>query len=146
VNNAGSSPLDPDLPSNTQAYYDKVHGLNARGPVRLATVVGARMHDGHGGSIMNVSSTGSLRAGAYELVYSMAKAGMNQLTQGLIDAYGPKVRANTVLPAGFATDLAEQARWLTGARGRWPLSVNQTRWSASASIWQATPLPTPAAR
>jgi NAD(P)-dependent dehydrogenase (short-subunit alcohol dehydrogenase family) len=44
----------------------------------------------------------------------MAKAGMNQLTQGLVDAYGPKVRANTVLPGAFATDVARHARWLTG--------------------------------
>ena len=114
VNNAGSSPLYPDLPSVTQAYYDKVHGLNARGPFRLATVVGARMYEGDGGSIINVSSIGSLRAGAHELVYAMAKAAMNQLTQGLVDAYAPKVRANTVLPGAFATDIARQARWLTG--------------------------------
>jgi len=114
VNNAGSSPLYPDLRSITQAYYDKVHGLNARGPFRLATVVGARMHEQDGGSIINVSTVGSLRAGAHELVYAMAKAGMNQLTQGLVDAYAPRVRANTVLPGAFATDIAKQARWLTG--------------------------------
>ncbi len=113
VNNAGSSPLYPDLPSVTQAYYDKVHGLNARGPFRLATVIGARMHEGDGGSIINVSTIGSLHAGSHELVYSMAKTGMNQLTQGLVDAYGPKVRANTVLPGSFATDVAKQAYWLT---------------------------------
>jgi NAD(P)-dependent dehydrogenase (short-subunit alcohol dehydrogenase family) len=64
VNNAGSSPLYPDLPSITEPYYDKVHGLNARGPFRLATVVGMRMHKGDGGSIVNVSTIGSLRAGA----------------------------------------------------------------------------------
>jgi NAD(P)-dependent dehydrogenase (short-subunit alcohol dehydrogenase family) len=111
VNNAGSSPLYPDLPSITQAYYDKVHGLNARGPFRLATLIAARMHEGGGGSIINVSTIGSLHAGSHELVYAMAKAGMNQLTQGIVDAYGPKVRANTVLPGGFATDVAKQARW-----------------------------------
>jgi NAD(P)-dependent dehydrogenase (short-subunit alcohol dehydrogenase family) len=114
VNNAGSSPLYPDLPSITEAYYDKVHGLNARGPFRLAALVGSRMHEGDGGSIINVSTIGSLHAGSHELVYAMAKAGMNQLTSGLVDAYGPKVRANTVLPGGFATDVAKQARWLQG--------------------------------
>lgn len=113
VNNAGSSPLYPDLPSITQAYYDKVHGLNGRGPFRLASVIGARMYEGAGGSIINVSTIGSLRSGWQELVYGMAKAGMNQLTHGLVDAYGPKVRANTVLPGSFATDVAKQSRWLT---------------------------------
>ena len=32
VNNAGMSPLYPDLPSVTEELYDKVHAVNARGP------------------------------------------------------------------------------------------------------------------
>jgi NAD(P)-dependent dehydrogenase (short-subunit alcohol dehydrogenase family) len=114
VNNAGSSPLYPDLASITEQYYDKVHALNARGPFRLSTLIGTRMYEGSGGSIINVSTIGSLRAGAKELVYAMAKAGMNALTQGLVDAFAPRVRANTVLPGSFATDVARQAYWLTG--------------------------------
>jgi NAD(P)-dependent dehydrogenase (short-subunit alcohol dehydrogenase family) len=113
VNNAGSSPLYPDLVSITKEYYDKVHGLNARGPFRLSALIGTRMYEGDGGSIINVSTIGSLHAGANELIYSMAKAGMNQLTQGLVSAFAPKVRANTVLPGSFATDVALQAYWLT---------------------------------
>ncbi len=114
VNNAGSSPLYPDLASVTEQYYDKVHALNARGPFRLSTLIGTRMYEDSGGSIINVSTVGSLRPGAKELVYAMAKAGMNALTQGLVDAFAPKVRANTVLPGSFATDVARQAYWLTG--------------------------------
>jgi NAD(P)-dependent dehydrogenase (short-subunit alcohol dehydrogenase family) len=114
VNNAGSSPLYPDLASITKEYYDKVHGLNARGPFRLSALIGTRMYEANGGSIINVSTMGSLRPGAKELVYSMAKAGMNALTQGLVDAFAPKVRANTVLPGSFATDVAKSSYWLTG--------------------------------
>jgi NAD(P)-dependent dehydrogenase (short-subunit alcohol dehydrogenase family) len=114
VNNAGSSPLYPDLVSITKEYYDKVHGLNARGPFRISALMGTRMYEGNGGSIINVSTMGTLRPGAKELVYAMAKAGMNALTQGLVDAFAPKVRANTVLPGSFATDVAKQAYWLTG--------------------------------
>jgi NAD(P)-dependent dehydrogenase (short-subunit alcohol dehydrogenase family) len=114
VNNAGSSPLYPDLVSVTKEYYDKVHALNARGPFRLCALIGTRMYEGDGGAIINVSTMGSLRPGSKELVYAMAKAGMNALTQGLVDAFAPKVRANTVLPGSFATDVARQAYWLTG--------------------------------
>jgi NAD(P)-dependent dehydrogenase (short-subunit alcohol dehydrogenase family) len=114
VNNAGSSPLYPDLESVTEEYYNKVHGLNARGPFRLSALIGTRMHRGTGGSIINVSTVGSLRPGANELVYAMAKAGMNALTQGLVDAFAPKVRANTVLPGPFATEVARSSYWLTG--------------------------------
>lgn len=56
VNNAGMSPLYPDLVSVTEALYDKTHAVNAKGPFRLATVFGTRMHAGDGGSIINVST------------------------------------------------------------------------------------------
>src|SRR5205085_9284805 len=59
VNNAGMSPLYPDLMSVTEALYDKVFDVNLKGPFRLAVLVGTRMvQSGNGGSIINVSSIG----------------------------------------------------------------------------------------
>jgi NAD(P)-dependent dehydrogenase (short-subunit alcohol dehydrogenase family) len=105
VNNAGMSPLYDDLVSVSQELYDKVHAVNARGPFRLASLVGARMAAGDGGSIINVSTAGSLRPTAVELPYAMAKAGLNALTLGLAGTWAPKVRANLVLPGAFETDI-----------------------------------------
>ena len=105
VNNAGMSPLYDGLPSVTEEYYDKVHAVNARGPFRLSALVGTRMFEGDGGSIINVSTAGSLRPMPTELVYCMAKAGLNALTLGLAGAFAPKVRANLVLPGAFDTDI-----------------------------------------
>lgn len=107
VNNAGMSPRYPDLPSVTEELYDKVHAVNARGPFRLATLVGTRMHAGDGGSIINVSTAGSLRPDAHDLPYAMAKAALNALTLGLAGTWAPKVRANVVLPGAFDTDIAD---------------------------------------
>ena len=107
VNNAGVSPRYDDLAAITEAYYDKVHAVNARGPFRLAVLVGNRMAAGDGGSIVNVSTAGSLRPGVNELPYAMAKAGLNAMTLGLAGAWAPKVRANVVLPGAFDTDIAK---------------------------------------
>jgi NAD(P)-dependent dehydrogenase (short-subunit alcohol dehydrogenase family) len=107
VNNAGMSPLYPDLIAVTEELYDKVHAVNARGPFRLATLVGARMHEGDGGSIINVSTAGSLRPDAHDLPYAMAKASLNALTLGLAGVWAPKVRANVILPGAFDTDIAD---------------------------------------
>ena len=107
VNNAGMSPLYPDLPSVTEELYDKVHAVNARGPFRLSTLVGTRMAEGDGGSIINVSTAGSLRPTTHELPYAMAKAGLNALTLALAGAWAPKVRANLILPGAFDTDIAK---------------------------------------
>jgi NAD(P)-dependent dehydrogenase (short-subunit alcohol dehydrogenase family) len=107
VNNAGLSPLYPDLASVTEEYYDKISAVNLKGPFRLGSVLGARMAAGAGGSIINVSTIGSLRPTKNELVYACAKAGLNALTIGLADAYGPRVRANAILPGPVLTDVAE---------------------------------------
>lgn len=107
VNNAGMSPLYDDLTSVSQELYDKVHAVNARGPFRLAALFGSRMAAGEGGSIINVSTAGSLRPTAVELPYAMAKAGLNALTLGLAGTWAPKVRANLVLPGAFDTDITE---------------------------------------
>ena len=106
VNNAGMSPRYPDLASITEGYYDKVAGVNLKGPFRLGVLAGTRMSRAAGGSIINVSSIGSLRPGPDELVYACAKAGLNALTIGLADAFGPQVRANAILPGAVLTDIA----------------------------------------
>jgi len=107
VNNAGMSPLYDGLPSVTEDLYDKVHAVNARGPFRLSALVGTRMAAGDGGSIVNVSTAGSLRPDATDLPYAMAKAALNALTLGLAGAWAPKVRANLVLPGAFDTDITK---------------------------------------
>ncbi|MDQ3145336.1 MAG: glucose 1-dehydrogenase [Actinomycetota bacterium] len=114
VNNAGMSPLYPDLASVGESYYDKVHAVNARGPFRLAVLFGTRMHEGEGGSIINVSTAGSLRPDVGDLPYAMAKAGLNALTLGLAGAWSPGVRVNLVLPGAFDTDVT--SAWAPGTK------------------------------
>ncbi|MFL6203804.1 MAG: SDR family NAD(P)-dependent oxidoreductase [Acidimicrobiales bacterium] len=106
VNNAGMSPLYPDLTSVTEELYDKVHAVNARGPFRLSVLLGSRMAEGDGGVILNVSTAGTLRPSSNELPYAMAKAGLNALTLALAGAWAPKVRANLLIPGAFDTDIA----------------------------------------
>jgi NAD(P)-dependent dehydrogenase (short-subunit alcohol dehydrogenase family) len=107
VNNAGISPVYDGLPSVTQDLYDKVQAVNARGPFRLSALIGTRMAEGDGGSIINVTTAGSLRPGSDDLPYAMAKAGLNALTLGLAGAWAPKVRANLVMPGAFDTDITK---------------------------------------
>ena len=90
VNNAGMSPLYPDLTSVSEELWDKVLGVNLKGPFRLTALVGTRMAAGpYGGSIINVSSTGSIRPGPHMLPYDAAKSGLNTLTEGFAKAFGP---------------------------------------------------------
>ena len=105
VNNAGMSPLYPDLVSVTEELFDKTVGVNLKGPFRLGTLVGQRMYEAGSGSIINVSTIGSLLASVGELPYACAKAGLNAFTVGLAEALAPKVRVNCILPGAFDTDI-----------------------------------------
>jgi NAD(P)-dependent dehydrogenase (short-subunit alcohol dehydrogenase family) len=108
VNNAGMSPLYPDLTAVSEELWDKVLGVNLKGPFRLTALVGTRMAAGpYGGSIINVSSTGSLRPAPGMLPYDAAKAGLNTLTEGFAKAFGPTVRVNCIMAGPFLTDISK---------------------------------------
>jgi NAD(P)-dependent dehydrogenase (short-subunit alcohol dehydrogenase family) len=107
VNNAGMSPLYPSVDAITEDLYDKVMGVNLKGPFRLSALVGTRMAAGDGGVIVFVSSVASQRPSPVELVYGAAKAGVNNLTRGLAATLGPKVRVNCIVPGPFLTDISK---------------------------------------
>lgn len=107
VNNAGMSLLYPSLEEVDERMFDKVVGLNFKGPFRLTALVGARMAAGEGGSIVNVSSIAAIRPRPDFLPYAAAKAALNTLTEGFAQALGPKVRVNAIQAGPFLTDIAK---------------------------------------
>lgn len=107
VNNAGLSPLYPSLPEVSEALFDKVIGVNMKGPFRLTSLVGTRMAADGGGSIINISSVAAKRPTPIELPYAAAKAGLEALTVGFMHAFGPTVRVNTIQCGMFNTDIAK---------------------------------------
>ncbi len=107
VNNAGMSPLYPSLPEVTEDLFDKVVGVNFKGPFRLASLIGTRMAADDGGSIINVSSIAAVAPTPNELVYAGAKAALDAMTSGMARAFAPKVRCNVIMPGPFLTDISK---------------------------------------
>ena len=113
VNNAGMSPLYSSLVEATEELYDKVLGVNLKGPFRLSALIGTHMttpaSDGsiRGGSIINVSSIASTRPSPTEVIYGAAKAAINNLTMGLARTFAPHVRVNCLVPGPFLTDISK---------------------------------------
>lgn len=125
VNNAGLSPLYPSLDEVTEALFDKVIGVNLKGPFRLASAIGTRMAAGDGGSIINVSSIAAVRPGPAELPYAAAKAGLNALTVGMARAFGPTVRVNAIQAGPFRTDISKAWSAETFARFEQTLALGR---------------------
>lgn len=107
VNNAGMSPLYGALTDVSEALWDKVIGVNLKGPFRLSALVGSRMAAGAGGSIINISSIAAMRPSPMETPYAAAKAGLNALTVAFAHGYGPKVRVNCIQAGPFLTDISK---------------------------------------
>jgi NAD(P)-dependent dehydrogenase (short-subunit alcohol dehydrogenase family) len=66
---------------------------------------GSRMFEADGGSIINLSTLASLQPGANTIPYGAAKAGLNVMAKGFDQAWGRKVRVNTIIPGAFRTDV-----------------------------------------
>ena len=107
INNAGMSPLYDSLSEMSEELFDKIMGVNFKGPFRLSALVGARMAEGEGGSIINISSIASVNASPNSEPYGAAKAGLNAITRSFAYAYGPKVRVNCIMAGPFLTDISK---------------------------------------
>ncbi len=116
VNNAGMSPLAASSAATSEELFDKIIGVNFKGPFRLTSLIGPRMAAGEGGSIISISSTGAIRPQPSFLPYSGAKAALNIITEGFAKEYAPKVRVNAIMAGPFLTDISKA--WSPESRER----------------------------
>jgi len=107
VNNAGMSPLSPSLLDTSEVLFDKVVGVNLKGPTRLTALAATAMARTGGGSIVNISSLASVKPTPIATVYAAAKAGLNALTAASALEYAAVgVRVNGIVCGTFDTDAA----------------------------------------
>jgi NAD(P)-dependent dehydrogenase (short-subunit alcohol dehydrogenase family) len=123
VNNAGMSPLAPSLLETSETLYDKVIGVNLKGPTRLTALAATAMAETGGGSIVNISSVASVHPTPQTTVYASAKAGVNALTLASAAEFASVgVRVNAVVCGTFDTDATTG---LVRNPDIWPLIVNR---------------------
>ncbi len=116
VNNAGKSPLYDHVVNVNEQLWDSVLGLNLKGPFRLSALLGTRMVEraketGRSGSIINISSIAAIHPTPDVIPYTAAKAGLNAITIGFAQTFGPHVRVNCIMPGSFRTDISQAWDW-----------------------------------
>ena len=109
------------MPSHevTEKLFDSVVNLNFKGPFRLASQVAKRMYDAGSGSIINVSSSGSMMPLPNTVPYGSSKAALNAMSKSLAWEYAPHVRVNTLSPGAFRTDIVQA--WPDKGQGPIPI-------------------------
>ncbi|WP_067489735.1 SDR family NAD(P)-dependent oxidoreductase [Actinomadura hibisca] len=127
VNNAGGPPPGAKLPRfgfTTLADDDwrEMFEFNLFAPVRLVRAALPHLLASDAAAIVNVSSGNARQPGPMNYDYNAAKAGLNNLTKGLSEEYGPQgVRVNTVSPGpvrtAWWTEEGGAADVLAGATG-----------------------------
>ncbi len=97
VNNAGvffRAPWD----QLTEEGWDRVLGVNLKGPFFCAQAAARLMMKQGRGKIINISSLGGLQAWPNYMHYCASKAGLISLTRSLAKALGPHVQVNSIAP------------------------------------------------
>jgi 3-oxoacyl-[acyl-carrier protein] reductase len=113
VNNAGVAPLErKDLLEMTEESYDRVLGINLRGPMFLTQAIARAMLEAKSkdaafsGCIVTVSSISATVASISRGEYCVAKAGLSMLTELFATRLGPHgIPVYEVRPGVIRTDM-----------------------------------------
>jgi NAD(P)-dependent dehydrogenase (short-subunit alcohol dehydrogenase family) len=108
VNNAGIS-LHVPVTETSLELYERILGVNLRGPFMACKYAIPVLIAGGGGSIVNIGSVVAIRdSGSSHPAYAASKGGVNALTIDLAGEYGrDNVRVNCVLPGMIASPIQQ---------------------------------------
>ncbi len=109
VNGAGVYGLQPWL-SITEADYDRIMAVNARGLLFMTQAVAAEMiAKGSGGTIVNIASVAGRRGDSVGIVYAASKSAVISMTQSAALAFAKLgIRVNAIAPGPVETDMWEK--------------------------------------
>jgi NAD(P)-dependent dehydrogenase (short-subunit alcohol dehydrogenase family) len=107
VNNAAANPYFGPMIEMDLASYEKTVAVNLRGYFWTSVQAAKRMWGKDDGAIVNIASVNARRSAPNQGIYSMTKAGIVNMTEGLakeLSVHG--IRVNAVLPGLTETKFA----------------------------------------
>ncbi|HLZ33986.1 MAG TPA: SDR family oxidoreductase [Nitrospira sp.] len=119
VNNAGNLFYSGPLHATSDGIWDETMDVFLKSVFRFTRAVIPQMLEQGGGSILNISTVGGLKAipGFEGHAYQAAKAGVNMLTKTIAAHYAKQgIRCNCICPGGVETPPV--ASWLSDPQAR----------------------------
>jgi NAD(P)-dependent dehydrogenase (short-subunit alcohol dehydrogenase family) len=111
VNNAATNPIFGPLQQSTDDAFEKIFGVNVKGPLELCRTAHSVMAARGGGSIVNIASIGGVSPEAGLGLYSVSKSALISLTKVMAQEWGADgIRANVICPGLIKTKFS-QALW-----------------------------------
>ena len=106
-NNAGILDNLTPLHDTDEAMWDRLLGVNAKGPFLASRLAVKVMLDGGGGSIINTASAAGNHGGRGGAAYTASKHAVVGLTKSIAWFYGPhNIRCNAICPGAVMTAMA----------------------------------------
>jgi NAD(P)-dependent dehydrogenase (short-subunit alcohol dehydrogenase family) len=113
INSAGVWYETP-IGSTSWEAFDRMVGVNLKGPFLLANAIAPAMKERRSGKIVNLASVAGLSPSAGYSIYSTVKAGIIMFTRALSLELAPfDINVNAIAPGNTATPMNEHVR--TGA-------------------------------
>ncbi len=104
VNNAATNPVFGPLQESGDEAFDKIFGVNVKGPLALCKAVHSSMASRGAGSIVNIASIGGVSPEAGLGLYSVSKSALISLTKVMAQEWGADgIRANAICPGLIKT-------------------------------------------
>ena len=119
-NNAGISGPSSPLAEQSEAIFDEVFQVNVKSLfIIMQQEIQQMLHQGWGGSIVNMASVGSMLATPGASVYVASKHAVVGLTKSAAIEYGPQgIRVNAVSPGSIRTEMLREVFGGDGALNR----------------------------
>lgn len=107
----GQKVVDEIIAEGGEAYYDRLMSIDLKGTALcLKHELAQMIRQGHGGSIVNISSVSGFRPQVTTFAYTAAKAGVVGMTKTAAMENGPhNIRVNSVAPGAIDTPMLRAA-------------------------------------
>lgn len=113
VNNAATNPAFGPLVDVTSAAWRKTFAVNVEGPLQLIQEAWRAWMSEHGGSVLNLTTSGMYTVAPFLGTYEATKTTLRYLTKQLAGELAPKVRVNSISPGTIKTQMS-RVLWENG--------------------------------
>ncbi len=109
VNNAGAIIRPADWQEISEENWQKTLDINLKSVFDCTKMFSELLKKSMAGRIINISSTVGISSAPPVIAYSVAKSGVNALTNAFAKALAPNITVNAIAPGNIDTDMTQGA-------------------------------------
>jgi pteridine reductase len=113
-----------ELAETTEPLWDEQFAVNLKAPFFLARAFARHVGTERTGQIINIADWRAVRPDPQSIAYSLTKAGIVAMTNGLAMDLAPNIRVNAIAPGSILPPLGQNEAYLEEIGRRTPLQMH----------------------